>query len=114
METSDLNPSVMCTSKSKLIDDRLILIKLSKKSSLSTLRNCPLDPADALFLSCGRKEELAPDRSVTFFFIKVFFVNKVKLSSSSLSLILTTNEAFVLSAHTILNKNYADESSWAV
>ncbi len=29
--TSDLNPSVMCTSKSELIGDRLILIKLSKR-----------------------------------------------------------------------------------
>jgi hypothetical protein len=62
----------MSTSKSKLIDDRLILIKLSKKSSLNTLRNCPLDPADALFLSCGRSEELTPDSTVTFFYQSFF------------------------------------------
>ena len=43
------NPSVMCTSKSKPNDKLVLMIR--KKSSLSALRNCPLGPADALFLS---------------------------------------------------------------
>jgi hypothetical protein len=44
VETSDLNPSVMCTSKSKLIDDRLILIKLSKKVILERTKELPFGP----------------------------------------------------------------------
>ncbi len=45
---------VLCVlQKVKIIDEKLILIKLSKKnSSLRALRNFPLGPADALFLSC--------------------------------------------------------------
>jgi hypothetical protein len=41
VETSDLNPSAMCTSKGKLIDDRLILIKLSKKIILERTKELP-------------------------------------------------------------------------
>jgi hypothetical protein len=44
VETSDLNPSVMCTSKSKLIDDRLILIKLSKKAILERTKELHFGP----------------------------------------------------------------------
>jgi hypothetical protein len=44
VKTSDLNPSVMCTSKSKITNDRLILIKLSRKKFRLGRGGIPLIP----------------------------------------------------------------------
>jgi hypothetical protein len=45
VKTSDLNPSVMCTSKSKKNDKRLVFIKLpGKKIILECTKELPLRP----------------------------------------------------------------------